>query len=309
MTLRCLLITVLFAASLPAADVVRTADPAKRGFKPGDLPHLVQVAPNVYTWEDFHPGPELFMTINMFVVTDDGVLLADAQADPEKTKLLVEQIHKITPKPIKYVVICSDHGDHTGGNSALPSGVKYYVHPASKAILDSQKGAWKLPADTELVTDKTVIRLGGEEIQILFLGRAHTGGDLTVFLPRRNILFMSETFSTRLFPQFRSGYAAEWLRSLDKAEAMNANLYIPGHGFTEDGPVSKEELRAFHGAVKTVVDEVTRLYRAGVTEAEASEQAQWGPFTTWVGGGREVTRIRDNGAGAVRRIYAELKDR
>jgi glyoxylase-like metal-dependent hydrolase (beta-lactamase superfamily II) len=300
-----ILLAAVCAFSLLAADLVRTADPAKRGFKPGDLPRLVKVADNVYTWEDFHAGSELYMTVNMFVVTEDGVLLADAQGDPQKTKRLVDEIHKITPKPIRYVIICSDHGDHTGGNSSLPAGAKYYIHPASKAILDAQKNGWKPPADAELVTDKTVIRMGGEEFQILFLGRAHTGGDLTVFLPRRNIIFMSETFSTRLFPQFRSGYGAEWLRALDRAEAMNAAVYIPGHGFTEDGPTSKEELREYHAAVKAVVDEVTRLYKAGVPVEEAVKQASWPQYADWTGGGTN-TRLRDNGAGAVRRIYAEL---
>jgi glyoxylase-like metal-dependent hydrolase (beta-lactamase superfamily II) len=40
---------------------------------------------------------------------------------------------------------------------------------------------------TELV-EKKVLRLGGKEIRILFLGRAHTGGDLVVYLPREKIL-------------------------------------------------------------------------------------------------------------------------
>jgi hypothetical protein len=119
---------------------------------------------------------------------------------------------------------------------------------------------------------------------------------------------MSETFSTRLFPQFRSGYGAEWLRALDRAEALNADLYIRGHGFTEDGPTSKQELRAYHAAVKAVVDEVTRIYKAGVPVEDAVKQASWPQYADWTGGGTN-TRLRDNGAGAVRRIYAELGGR
>jgi len=43
----------------------------------------------------------------------------------------------------------------------------------------------------------------------------------------------------------RSAYPSEWLGALTRAEKMDANIYIAGHGFTEQGPVSKEEIRAF----------------------------------------------------------------
>src|SRR6185295_8843031 len=173
------------------APVVRTADPEKRGLEERDFPRTIKVADNVYTYEDFHAGPEKFTTTNMFVVTDEGVLVADGQGSTEETKRLVEAIAKVTPKPIKYVVICSDHGDHTGGNLAFPPGVKYIVHPLSKAALDEQaeraqapnpsgRGSvkrWTLPVDAELVFAQKPLLLGAEPINILFLGRAHTGGD------------------------------------------------------------------------------------------------------------------------------------
>src|SRR5215467_2312169 len=196
-------IAALVASSAFAQPpVVRTADPAKRGLKESDFPRTIKVAENVYTYEDFHAGPEKFTTTNMFVVTDEGVLVADGQGSPAETKRLVDAIAKVTPKPIKYVVICSDHGDHTGGNISFPPGVRYVVHPLSKATLDQQasrpteggrsgRGAprvWELPIDAELVFDRKAIRLGSEDFQILFLGRAHTGGDLAVYLPGKKIL-------------------------------------------------------------------------------------------------------------------------
>src|SRR6185312_3647681 len=181
--LRTCITTLLFStallASAAAQSVVRTADPAKRGMKDGDIPRTVKVTDNVYTYEDFHAGDEKFTTTNMFVITPAGVVLCDAQGNVPMTKGLVDAIKKITPQPIKYVVIASDHGDHTGGNAALPIGVTYIIHPTSKAILDKQAaapnarpGAWKLPANAELVPDHKTITMGGETFQILFLGRA-----------------------------------------------------------------------------------------------------------------------------------------
>src|SRR6476620_7155592 len=95
--------TVALAGSGFAAGqqpVVRTANPITRGFQETDFPRTVKVADNVYTYEDFHAGPEKFTTTDMFVVTSDGVLVADGQGSVEETKRLVEAIAKVTPKPI-----------------------------------------------------------------------------------------------------------------------------------------------------------------------------------------------------------------
>jgi glyoxylase-like metal-dependent hydrolase (beta-lactamase superfamily II) len=288
----------LAAATAAAQPVVRTADPAKRGLKESDFPRTIKVADGIYTYEDFHAGPEKFTTTNMFVVTADGVLVADGQGSAAETKGLVDAIAKVTPKPIKYVVICSDHGDHTAGNESFPAGVTYVIHPTSKAILDRGRG-WKAPADAQLVSDKRSLTLGGEEFQILFLGRAHTGGDLSVYLPRRRILFLSETYLNRVFPAMRSAYPSEWLKALDRAEAMNADLYIAGHGFTETAAVSREELRAYHKALASVIAEATRLHNAGVPVDDAIKQANWGEYGAW-------TLASSQGPIAVRKVYEEL---
>src|SRR3954452_22783176 len=122
-------ILALFASSAVAQPVVRTADPAKRGLKESDFPRTIKVADNVYTYEDFHAGPEKFTTTNMFVVTDAGVLVADGQGSPAETKGLVDAIAKVTTQPIAFVVIASDHGDHTAGNASFPPGITYIIHP------------------------------------------------------------------------------------------------------------------------------------------------------------------------------------
>ena len=201
-----------------AQSVVRTADPIKRGLKLSDFPRTIKVTDNVYTYEDFHAGDEKFTTTNMFVVTSDGVLVADGQGSPAETKGLVDAIAKVTPQPIKYVVICSDHGDHTAGNASFPAGVTYIIHPTSKAILE--RSAEQLEAAGELPMRRlaTSIRSSSapKRIDILFLGRAHTGGDLNVYLPRQKILFMSEIFLNRVFPAMRSAYPERVARDADE---------------------------------------------------------------------------------------------
>src|SRR5262245_37187837 len=92
----CVMLAGIAAAQSP---VVRTADPIKRGFKLTDFPRTVKVSENVYTYEDFHSGDEKFTTTDMFVVTSEGVVVADGQGGRAETKGLVDAIAKVTPQP------------------------------------------------------------------------------------------------------------------------------------------------------------------------------------------------------------------
>jgi glyoxylase-like metal-dependent hydrolase (beta-lactamase superfamily II) len=208
----------------------------------------------------------------------------------------------LTDRPITHVVICSDHGDHTGGNASFPAAAAFLAHPTSAAVLRGGRGggAGARPGmPTELVPDRKVLRLGGREIQVLFLGRAHTGGDLVVYLPAEKILFMSEAYLNRVFPAMRSAYPTEWLSVIDRALAMDVDVYVPGHGFVESPRVLEEELHAYRRALAQVIAEAKRLHAAGIGVEQAIQQARFGDLESW-------TLRSSQAAIAIRRVYMEL---
>lgn len=296
------------AANSDPESIVRTGDPYTRGFTDADFPRVQQIADGVYTYEQLRSaGEEKFTTVSMFVVTDAGVLVADGQGEVEETTRMIEEIGKITEQPITHVIICSDHGDHTAGNSAFPHGAVFYAHPTSDATLRAsaanphrgEDAALVIVADVLATDEVTDIELGGRSIQLLFLGRAHTGGDLSVYLPDDKILFMSEAYLNRIFPAMRSAYPSEWVAMIEKAQALDVDIYIPGHGFVESPPVLVEELETYRGALVQVIDEATRLHEAGLTVDEAADQAQFGDLDTW-------TLRSSQGPTAIRRVFLEL---
>ena len=286
---------------------VKTAEIAKRGLTAASFPRLTRLADNVYAYEDVHVQG-LITTNSLVVVTPDGVLVADGQGTVPQTERMVAEIRKLTDRPIRYVVIGSNHGDHTGGNAGFPESATFIAHPVSQAAL--QRAASQPPRQggapaprvvvpTETVADRRVLNMGGTEIQILNLGRSHTGGDLVVYLPATRILFMSESYMHRMFPSMAGGYPSEWIAALKKAEEMNAAWYVPAHGFVDDAATLKEELTVFRRAVETVYAEGRRLHDAGVPADQAAAQANLGEFTTW--------SVREQMApGGLRRVYAEL---
>jgi glyoxylase-like metal-dependent hydrolase (beta-lactamase superfamily II) len=284
------LLVALTLSATPALAQVRTAYPEKRGFKLTDFPRTIKLAENVYGYEDIRqPG---FTTVSLFVVGSDGVLVADGQGSVDATKKMLGEIAKITPKPIKWYIVGSDHGDHTAGNSALPKDIIYVVTPFSRQQM-------KLDAPA-MTGDRQVINVGGTEVQALYLGPAHTGGDLVVYLPKQKILFMSEVYLNRVFPAMRSAHPSEWVAAIDKALKLDVDRFVPGHGFIEEPKASREELIEYQKAMRFVIAEVNRLHKLGLTAEDAAKQANWGPYQEWF-------LVEQQGPIAVRKIYEEIE--
>lgn len=300
------LLLALGAPVLAAHAQPRTADPAVRGIPLSAFPRLVPLGDGVYGYEEIRqPG---FTTVSLIVVGRDGVLIADGQGSPAATQTMLDRIRAITPRPIKWYVVGSDHGDHTAGNSVLPEGITYVVHPTSRAQLQRDSAA--APASRRVIVppramtgDREVIDVGGRTVEVLFLGRAHTGGDLHVYLPDLQLLFMSEAYLNRVFPAMRSAYPREWVQVVDRALAMEGvQHFIPGHGFIESPAASREELVAFRDALRAVIAEAERLHAAGVPVEAAVKQANWGPYAGWF-------LAEQQGPIAVRRVYLERERR
>ncbi len=284
-------VVVTMSTAVPAAQApVRTADITLRGLAVADFPRITKLADTVYAYEQIDPTKRTVTVNNLIVVTSAGVLIAESQGTPDNVTRLVADVAKLTPQPITYVVVGSEHGDHTGGIAAFPAGVVYLAHPFS---------APRIRQPTEPVTDRRVITMGGTEIDVLFLGRAHTGGDLEVYLPREKILFMSEVFSNRIFPSMANGYPTEWVNALRKAEQMDVNYFVPAHGFVDSAAVMREEERNFRLALERIIAEGTRLHDAGTTIENAPAAARLEPYDGW-------TRAANNAFAALKRVYMAL---
>ncbi len=300
-----LCLCILGATSLSAQRPVRTADPAVRGVALTEFPRFVKLSNKVYGYEEIRqPG---FTTVSLIVIGRHGVLVADGQGSVQATQTMLDKIKTLSPLPVKWYVVGSDHGDHTAGNSVLPKDIQFVVHASSLAQLKKDSAAaiaTNRPAvivpPAAMTSDTETIDLGGISVRVRFLGRAHTGGDLMVEVPSEKLLFMSEAYLNRVFPAMRSAYGAEWVRTIDNALALkNVDRFIPGHGFVEEAKVSREELVAFRDALTAVIAEVRRLKAAGLTVDQAIAQVNWGPYAKWF-------LAEQQSPIALRRLWTEL---
>jgi cyclase len=314
-TLSLVLPLVALAGCQPEADVappaeatpvIRGSDAAARGWTEADFPRVKELAPGVYSYEWLRPAETGGTTNSLIVVGTEGVLVADGLGSVEDTQRMVEEIAKLTPLPIKWVVVGSDHGDHTGGNSAFPQDMTLYATTFSANVLKESSNAPNRAADAPpvhladvIVDDTLAVDVGGKEVQIMNLGRAHTGGDLAVYVPADKVLFLGEIFFNHLFPSMRSSYPTEWIATIDRALAMDTNIMIPGHGFMDPPNVLREELEAYKQAMIAVIAETKRLHAAGVPADSVGAQANFGEYNSWTGRDRQTERNTP-------RIYMEL---
>jgi len=86
---------------------------------------------------------------------------------------------------------------------------------------------------------------------------------------------------------------------------IDADVWIPGHGFVDESRILKEEFAEFAKAVEYVVAESKRVLTAAKNQnaaapvEEALKLANWGPYEKW-------TSKERNAAIAMQRVFDEM---
>ena len=172
-------------------------------------------------------------------VTGSGVVVVD-------TKLagwgpaIMEQIKKITDKPVTTIINTHTHGDHNGSNEFFGSSVEFVAHENTKTNMekmDAFKGdkAAFLPKKT--YKDKLSLLSGQDQIDLYYFGPGHTNGDAWVVFPSLRVVHAGDIFSGKNLPRIdvnNGGTATGYGTSLANAAKGLTNLdtIITGHSTT-----------------------------------------------------------------------------
>jgi cyclase len=111
---------------------------------------------------------------------------------------------------------------------------------------------------------RLVIHRGGREVHLLFLGRAHTAGDVVAYIPSERVVATGDLMHG-LLPYMGDGFPDEWPATLKALEALEFDRVIPGHGSIQEG---KSVLAQFRGYVEEVAEKVSRGIERGQTPDE-----------------------------------------
>jgi len=192
-----------------------------------------------------------------FIVTSQGVVVIDALASPRDGEMLLQAIRRVTPQPVRWLILTHHHPDHHFGAIVFKrAGAKVIAHPDTRTLA-SEAGADALVADwtrvvgraamrgfefadrpDRPVTDSDTLRLGGRTIVVTHPGAAHTAGDLMVWLPRERILFAGDILVEDGVTMVVDGSASALERALDDVGRLSPRVAVPGHGAIPSDPLA-----------------------------------------------------------------------
>ena len=113
-----------------------------------------------------------------------------------------------------------------------------------------------------LVDDRLEIKQDGRTLEVLFLGRAHTGADLVVNLPKERIAITGDLIVYPVPLLGSTSYPLEYASTLEKLKALGSRMYIPGHGPVMKDDVYLDKMIALATAVR---DRSKAAYKPGET--------------------------------------------
>jgi len=176
---------------------------------PAPAPLMVhQLKPNVY-WVEGGGGN------SGVIIGEKGVIVVDAKTTPAQGKELLEDIAKITPKPVTTVILTHSDGDHVNGLASFPAGITIIAQENNKKEQEED------------------LKLDGVKVEVLHWAPAHTSGDLVVFLPAEKIVFTGDIITTQpdaLIHLEKHGSSEGWVTTAKGIAALNADQFVPGHG-------------------------------------------------------------------------------
>jgi cyclase len=105
------------------------------------------------------------------------------------------------------------------------------------------------------------------EIHLLYLGRAHTEGDVFVHLPKERVVITGDAV-IGWTPFMGDGYPEDWVATLDRLAELDWDTLIMGHG----EPAGREWLRTFRGYIHDMVEAVREEAATGASLEEVKER-------------------------------------
>jgi glyoxylase-like metal-dependent hydrolase (beta-lactamase superfamily II) len=155
-------------------------------------------------------------------------------------------------------------------------------------------------------TEKLSLQLGRREVEVLWLGRANTGGDAIVVVPDAKIVAVGDIL-VHPFPFATQPYITEWAAVLRKIEAMDAAVLVPGHG-----PVFRDKKYLVDVAelMESISRQVKNAYQPGMSVEEVRKLVNLDAFRERIAGKDPRLILNFNAMivqSAVNRAYQEVR--
>lgn len=193
----------------------------------------------------------------LIIVESSGVILAGAHFSAEGVAELVAEIGKLTPVPVRYVILSHHHKGNNYLDFDLPSGAEVITSWQTWQALKGEYREYVNPV--AFFEGIMTLRRGKRTIVVNNTGAGHTEGDVIVYLPTEGILFTSDLVFNGSVGYMGDGNMLGWVGTLELMEAMEPVTVVPGLGKVTDG----DGVRRFRNFFQEFMTEVLRHLEKG----------------------------------------------
>lgn len=267
-----------------------------------------QMAPDVYAY--FQAEGSWFLSNAGLIVGSDYSIVIDSLGTVGLTQSMLDEVKKVTDKPVRYLVNTHHHGDHIYGNH-LFDGATIVSHPyCRQEILRAGTpdpaslsrvfpgfdftGASAIPADITFESQLT-FHLDDREVQLLYYQPGHTLGDIIAWLPQDSVVFAGDLLFLYSTPLCMQGSFAGWIKIMEALLALDARVYVPGHGpqCGKEGVIECRDYLVF------LYERARQRFDAGMSARDAAWDIDLGHFRKWANWERVVANVA--------RLYCEFR--
>jgi glyoxylase-like metal-dependent hydrolase (beta-lactamase superfamily II) len=221
------------------------------------------------------------------IVGDEGVMVVDATATPVMAQALLEQIRKVTDKPVTHVLLTHYHAVRVMGASAFKA--REIIASALTRELIEERGQEDFESEVnrfprlfravETVPGLTwptiafgttmTVWLGKRRVEIMHLGRGHTKGDTVAWLPEEKVLFSGDLVEYGATPYTGDAYLTDWPATLERLSALGASKLVPGRG---DALTDPTEVAAGIAGTRDFLTAMFDSVKVGVAEGKSLKE-------------------------------------
>lgn len=198
---------------------------------------------------------EPLLRVNVTLVVGDGeALLVDTLSTDEQAAELLVAVRVVTAAPLT-VVNTHHHFDHAFGNGIVaPPPTPIWAHEEAATALRErgdalQRSWWEefrtedeafanalarvaiRPPDHHVHREQT-LTIGGRTIELRYLGRGHTAGDLVIGVPDADLVVAGDLIEEGAPPGFGDSFPMAWPDTVAvlRDGLGPATRVVPGHG-------------------------------------------------------------------------------
>ncbi|HUF52579.1 MAG TPA: MBL fold metallo-hydrolase [Dehalococcoidia bacterium] len=247
-------------------------------------PTLEEAAPGVFAYLQLHGQWGLnnaaFITAAGGPSGHGSTTLIDTCCTERRARALRDTLARTSPDaPVRVLINTHHHGDHTHGNYLFNPVAIIGHERCREEIIATGLGTTAVWPDTdwghiEIVppnvtfTDRITTYAGDLELQLIYVGPAHTTNDIIAWLPEHRIVFAGDTVFNGGTPFCVFGSLSGSLAALEVIRSLAPKTIVPGHG-PLCGPEALDTIEAY---LTFVAETAAEGHAAGVTPLDLARQ-------------------------------------